>query len=383
MRVAFVAHYTSMYGANRSLLDLIDGLRPFGVDPFVVCPANGDLCQELQNRKVPYVVIPFQSWTKKATISSTLKAPLRLVLNMAMLPRLVRQIKDWGTDIVYTNSSVTPVGQWAAIISRRPHVWHIREFGWLDYQLKYDWGQTFFRYWLNKADAVIAISEAIKKDVCQGIRSNVYTIYNGVVSRDKCISLGRQGFSRATSTKYIFVILGLINPNKGQEDAIRGLAVLCKDFPSIHLHIVGTGQAHYITQLKQLCRELGVEDRVEFKGYISNPFAALLEADAFLMCSRHEAMGRVTAEAMAAARPVIGYNNGGTPELIENEVTGLLYEGGHKELAQCMARFAERREWAAELGVNGWNKAQKEFIIEVYAKRIYEVLKDVRNRMRT
>lgn len=67
------------------------------------------------------------------------------------------------------------------------------------------------------------------------------------------------------------------------------------------------------------------------------------------MCFRYEAMGRVTAEAMAAALPVIGYNSGGTPELIENEVTGLLYEGGYKELAQCMARFADRHEWVTEL----------------------------------
>ena len=43
---------------------------------------------------------------------------------------------------------------------------------------------------------------------------------------------------------------------------------------------------------------------------------AYQESDVVVMCSEHEAMGRVTAEAMAFAKPVIGYNSGATPELI-------------------------------------------------------------------
>jgi glycosyltransferase involved in cell wall biosynthesis len=86
---------------------------------------------------------------------------------------------------------------------------------------------------------------------------------------------------------------------------------------------------------------------------------------------------RVTAEAMASARPVIGYNSTGTAELIEHESTGLLYGGGHEELARCMARLIENPEWAKELGINGWHKAKREFTIETYAERVYKVLKKV------
>jgi len=378
--VAFVTQYGALYGANRSLLDLIVGLKAFQVQSFVLCPKDGDLSRELRNRNIPFAILPFQSWVKGPSIRSALKSPLRLAVNLAVLPCVVRQIRKWKADLVYTNSSVSPMGAWAAAVLKRPHVWHIREFAWLHYQLKCDWGPGFFRHWLNKADTVIAISEAIKKGVCADLRPKVHAIYNGVVSREKCISLGRKRTPASTSGAYLFLMLGLIHPSKGHEEAVRALALLHREHRSnIRLRIVGTGSARYTQRLKQLCSELDVEDYVEFKGYVSDPFAALRQADALLMCSRHEAMGRVTAEAMAAGRPVIGCNSGATPELIEHETTGLLYDAGDEALARCMARLADNREWAAELGSNGWNKASNEFVIEVYAERVYDILTDVVN----
>jgi glycosyltransferase involved in cell wall biosynthesis len=88
-------------------------------------------------------------------------------------------------------------------------------------------------------------------------------------------------------------------------------------------------------------------------------------------------MGRVTAEAMATARPVIGYDSDGTAELIEDGHNGLLYDGSIEDLAGCMVRFLNNPNWAQELGLNGWEKANKEFTNEVYARQINNVLCEV------
>ena len=45
-----------------------------------------------------------------------------------------------------------------------------------------------------------------------------------------------------------------------------------------------------------------------------------------------------------------------------------------------MARFVENPKWAKELGINGWEKAWKEFTIEVYAKQVYGVLQEAINK---
>ena len=45
-----------------------------------------------------------------------------------------------------------------------------------------------------------------------------------------------------------------------------------------------------------------------------------------------------------------------------------------------MKRFVENQEWAKQLGINGWEKARKEFTIEIYAKQVYKVLQEVMNK---
>lgn len=381
MKVVFVTHYTSLYGANRSLLGLIDGLKQFQVKPFVLCPANGEVVVELKKRGIPVFILPFKSWMASPGIFPKIKAPARLILNFMVLPSIVRQIRQWNVDVIYTNSSVTPIGALIAEALKKPHVWHIREFGWMDYQLQYDWGRKFFVKLVSKANAVITVSNAVKRVVLDGVRAKTYVIYNGVILKARFDALEEQALMFNKSSNYIFAIVGILHPNKGQEQAIRALAYLKKDYPNIKLLIVGSGDEKYLKVLKKLCNELEVTGMVEFWGYIPDPFEVYLKADAVLCCSKYEAMGRVTAEAMAAARPVIGRNSGGTAEIIENEVTGLLYNGEYEDLAHCMARFIENPRWAKKLGINGWQKARKEFITEIYAKRVYEVLQKATNKI--
>lgn len=375
LRVVFVAQYSGMYGANRSLLDLIEGLTVFQVESFVLLPIDGPVCSELRNRNVPFAVLPFRSWIGGPQVRSILKAPLRFLMNLAVLPACIRQIRAWGADVVYSNSSVSPIGFWAASFLRCPHIWHVRECGRLHYGWRYDCGDFWFRHSLNRSGAVIAISRAVAEGVCHGLRPTVHTIYNGVVSRERCMHLRHAHRMNSSSGDYVFLIMGFVHPGKGHRDAIRALAVLHNEGrDDLRLDIVGGGSAQYIEELKRLCRDLNVQEHVEFKGYMSDPFLALHEVDAVLMCSRHEAMGRVTAEAMAAGRPVIGYRSGATPELVADGKTGLLYDGPYEDLAACMARMADNREWAADLGANGWRRAHEEFVVEVCAHRVYGVI---------
>ena len=51
MRISFFTHYTELYGANRSLLDLIDGLAAHGVCAHMICPHPGDLVAELRKEE--------------------------------------------------------------------------------------------------------------------------------------------------------------------------------------------------------------------------------------------------------------------------------------------------------------------------------------------
>src|SRR5262249_4826933 len=163
---------------------------------------------------------------------------------------------------------------------------------------------------------------------------------------------------------FTFALVGLIHPCKGHAVAIRALGRV----DSARLLIVGTnGYPGYEAQCRELTHRLGLADRVEFWGYLADPYKAYLDPDAAWMCCQFEGMGRCTAEAMAACRPVIGYNNFGTAELIQHERTGLLYRGGEAELAACMRRLIENPGWARQLGENGWQSAHAKHTIEINA----------------
>src|SRR5580765_5607639 len=139
MRIAFFTHYTELYGANRSLLDLIAGLSSYGVRAHVICPSAGDLLDVLAQRGIPAAVLPFEWWVSPR--GALQGAATRWRANFQHLGPIVAELARWEIDVVYSNSSVFPVGAMAAAQLERPHVWHIREFGDRDYDLFPDLGR--------------------------------------------------------------------------------------------------------------------------------------------------------------------------------------------------------------------------------------------------
>src|SRR5215467_5460282 len=90
LRVAFLTHYAELYGANLSLLNLIDGLGPYGVRAHVICPEPGDLPAALARRGVPAAVLPFEWWVSPRW--TAWGAAARLIRNVRRLRALAAQV---------------------------------------------------------------------------------------------------------------------------------------------------------------------------------------------------------------------------------------------------------------------------------------------------
>jgi glycosyltransferase involved in cell wall biosynthesis len=389
MRVAFIAHFPNLYGANRSLLNLIDGLKPYGVVPHVIVPGEGLLTDTLRLRNIKFAIVPIQWWAedfkgnifqKTYQLASFYPRGLKkLYVNLKLSNSLAEILKLWNIDVVYTNSSATPAGALVAKKLQIPHIWHLREFLDIDYNIYLHWGKLLCSSFIKKADAQIAISQAVYLHFLgKNPRNNAHIIYNGIASNIELKRLYKLGISSWEDERpFTFALVGLIHPNKGQDVAIKALSKLTQDFPQIRLLIVGDGSPEKLTQLQQLAENLGVAKQVEFWGYVEDAYKAYLAADVVLMCSKNEGMGRVTVEAMSACRPVIGYDNAGTSEIIQHQHNGLLYRGNHEALAECMKQLIENPDWAKQLGMNAWNKVMEEYSIEIYSQKIYEILLSV------
>ncbi len=386
INVAYITHYAELYGANRSLLDLMLQLRESGrVSPHLISASEGPAVSRAREMGIPVLVLPFSPWMTRRVFMGgphhrlmqwwgyRRAAMQRAAKDRGLLPAARRAVTGWKIDLVHANSSVIRFGHSIAAAMRLPLVWHVREFAFRHYHLYPDGGLAAFRRALRQADRVIAISDAVKQEMehyMDGER--IVRIYNGIIRDEEMRHpsqrpLPQEGISRP----FTFALIGYIHRSKGQLEALEAFAKLCAKGLDVRLVLAGSGND---ASLKELLAELDLGHRVELAGFVERPQDIYERADALVVCSRHEALGRVTIEAMAHRLPVIGHASGGTPELIAHGRTGYLYRTG-VELLRYMEELATSPATARKMGISAFDSLGDRFSVEARSMdvlRLYE-----------
>ncbi len=184
-------------------------------------------------------------------------------------------------------------------------------------------------------------------------------------SREDTMRQARQELALPQDALIVGVV-GRLDPKKGQHTLIEALAVLKDEHPNLHILILGDkthGEAAgYERRLQQLTRELGLSERVHFRPHRVEVETAYGALDIFTLTSESETYGMVTLEAMASGVPVIGTNAGGTRELIEDGVSGLLYDYEDTAgLANCLKRLINDTDLSSTLSKSAGAKIQEGF----------------------
>jgi glycosyltransferase involved in cell wall biosynthesis len=373
MRIAFVSHDSEAGGAERAMLELIDGLRERGVTCLVVLRKRGWLERELNRRGVSCAVIPYRGWS-----SARLRSRLLNLLALVMVLPVVIQLRRWKVDVVLTNTSVIPVGALAALALRRPHIWHIHEFCWKEYGSTFDLGDCLSIKaigWLS--DFVIANSKAVEAYYAGFIPpQRIRMIYQGVnVQVPGATGEASKPVGRVEPVK--LVLVGAFQKGKGQTDAVQAVGWLKSQGVRPELTLVGTGEPADLEKVKRTVSDCDLERLVNFTGQVADPGPIVKDSDIALSCSRSEAFGRSTVEAMKLGKPVIGARGGATPELVREGFNGLLYApGDYLDLAQKIKLLIDNPGLAKQMGENGCRWAQEEFTVAKYAGRVLQVFKE-------
>lgn len=372
MRLLTITHYAALLGANRSLLHLLTGLKEqHGVEALVFCPREGAFTEALRRQGIAFQVLPFGNWGYSLFSFGLWLFPLRWYKSQQAFPLVVEAARAFNPDIIHSNSLLVSAGWQLAETLNKPHVWHLREFGWADYRIVFPLGKAKIHEKLQKAARVICISKAIQKAHAAALSAQV--IFNGIGTAENIKKNYESGQQRQHDGCFRFLLIGLLHPAKGQMDALRAFTRISGRYPQARLDIVGKGRKLYTLRLKLYHWLFGKPGTVCFAGYLADPSAAYARADAVLMCSRNEAMGRVTAEAMAYGKPVIAFNGGATPEIITPNQEGLLYQT-HTELMACMERLLQNPDSSRDMGQKGYACALRLFSDEVYVDKCYGVM---------
>ena len=117
--------------------------------------------------------------------------------------------------------------------------------------------------------------------------------------------------------------LARLIPEKGIDNVVKALALLD---PRFHLTVAGDGP--HREALERLVAELGLCDRVEFLGWISGErkIEWLRSSDVYCLPSRYDSFGMTFIEAMASGLPVVALNREAIPDVVPNQVAGILLD---------------------------------------------------------
>jgi glycosyltransferase involved in cell wall biosynthesis len=219
----------------------------------------------------------------------------------------------------------------------------------------------FSRWSLHRADASVAISEAIRAVAVERApwaAGKVRVVYDGV-DTDRFTS-PELGVTR--SERFTFVLVGRLDRRKGIDLALAALAQV----PGVHLDIVGDGEER--ASLERLAHRLGVAGRVAFRGYVADTRPWLARSSAALCSSRTEGLGVALLEAMAMGLPVAGFAVGGVAEVVDDGVTGWLAPPGEvPALAACMRRLVDAGDRSASMGAAAHARVVERFSVRAMA----------------
>lgn len=372
------SHYGELYGANRSLLTLILSLKN-EINWIVISQQEGDFTLELKKNQITYYSIPF----KADVFSKSQSFLLRIVktifknsFNVAILPYLIFLILRNAPAAIHSNSSVFMMGSIIAFLTGKPHIWHIREFGDLDYKVEYDFGKRWFRFWANKADYLICVSKSLrqKRLMGQDITTQSTVIYNGIDTHAP-----NTPATIIPSEPFSLALVGLIIPGKEQMEAIKAVEMLRTSGLDVRLRLIGgyTRNEPYYKEVRRYIKEKKLEKYIRLEGFVKNTEAIYKGCHLTLMCSRNEGMGRVTVESMLRGIPVIAFDAAGSSEMIQHDQDGILYKGDAAALAEQIRTLLTNPDKYAFIATNARLSAIKKFNVAQYKNSFLKVVDSV------
>ncbi|WP_061133668.1 glycosyltransferase [Caballeronia fortuita] len=171
---------------------------------------------------------------------------------------------------------------------------------------------------------VIAVSHFVRRYlISAGVaEKRVQTIYDGIVKPQPVAHSTLRAELGIGDDAFVACMVAIMRDKKGHEDLIAAVRPLVDTHPK--LHVVMAGDGPWLERIKGIVDNLGLAHRIHLLGFRSDVPNIFRGSDIFVLPTHQEALGQAFIEAMAAGLPVIGTHVDGVPELIEDNVSGLL-----------------------------------------------------------
>jgi FkbM family methyltransferase len=378
----FFSHSSALAGAERSLLELVKELIvDQGAMCTVVLPSNGMLEAELHRLGAGTLISSLKLWCTGVELADPLEKIQINNISFGWLLDHIHTLIRINPGSILTNTIAIPWGAVAAYLMQKPHLWLVHEYGVLDH------GLIFFLPFPQilelieqSSDYIITNARGIKDTLFPHVSEHIETInyYIDVTAATQSSAINVDAYFTNPIASHIFMS-GTVMPSKGQEDAVRAvieLALVRKR--NVELIIMGDARPDFKDFLLTLITDAGAENYVHFFPFQKDAIKIAQSSDIILVCSRMEAYGRVTQEAMLLGKAVVGTNTGGTSELIKDGYIGLVYPPGeYLLLANQIESLLDNENLRQELGQNAFTFAKNHFTKERYGGKYQQLLTEI------
>jgi glycosyltransferase involved in cell wall biosynthesis len=290
----------------------------------VLPESSGPLAADLERLGVEVIARPLAVIRRDAMSPTGLRRLSTALADDAV--RLRSLIRSRQVALVHSNTSVVLSGAPAAAGAGVPHIWHVREIysGWARL-----W--PWHRRLLSSAVALPCVSVAASLQF--GGAEPVRVIHDGLAISP---TRSQRGIVRAKlgipQDRPVIAVVGRITDWKGQDQLVRALAtpeLRQRGALGLLAGDVWPGTEHRREAVRALARELGVEDRLIFGGFIEPVRDVYGAADVIAVPSTApDPRPGSAVEAAAAGCAVVAAAHGGLPEVISDGVSGLLFTPG-------------------------------------------------------
>jgi glycosyltransferase involved in cell wall biosynthesis len=374
-----------MYGADKGLLDMVNSIDRQKYYPIVILPSDmptGMLSPELDRLGVEYHFAHLGILRRKyLSVRAIIPLMIELLRGVAYVRSTARSRR---VALVYTNTFVTVCGAIGGKLAGVPVLWHIHEI--LSMPRPVRW--LLYKILSLCSDRIVYVSKAARDNVLKeapNLARKSVVVYNAVTiaaSNRVVQDMGLREELGVPQGAPLVGMVGRITHWKGQEILAEAAALVLQSYPDVHFVAVGSyfaDESHYLHKLKSLINSLSLDGRFNLVNYRSNVTDVYRALDIFVLPSiKPEPFGRVTVEAMMHGRAVIATNHGGTVELIEDGVTGMLVSPSDPQsLAAAIELLLADRALREKMGQAAASYAKENFGLSGHGKQMGNVINEL------
>jgi glycosyltransferase involved in cell wall biosynthesis len=310
----------------------------------------------------------YELWDQAGTPYHKLKTPGKLLLGSVIgLARLLHREKPDVVEIYGLRANI--IGRLAAKIARVPVI--------LTGVLSTDDWRKWYHVWLDRATSWavkgwIANAHACKQSLIEREKhpaDRIRVIYDGIDvnywtrNSDTSTRLAFRDSWGYNEDNIVFVTIANLRPDKGVQFLIEAIPEVVRKCSNVRFVLVGLDMMG--GQLQRRCKQLKIEYAVTFAGFRKDIRDIYEAADATVLPSLREGLPICLIEAMSMELPVVATAVSGTPELVNDGVTGVLVPPKDVEaLAKPLIKIASNSEQRKRMGLAAKRRVCEMFTIE-------------------